>query len=142
MPRATCVWCSTRRRASDFPGSVTRVFDINGSEFLLILVVAVLVIGPERLPKYAAQLGAWVRTMRDFLRTAKARVDAELGEQAADVDWTALDPRQYDPRRIVREALLDDSPAVPAASAGVRASTSQARPDPVVAPAPYDDEAT
>ena len=86
---------------------MTNVFDINGSEFLLILVVAVLVIGPERLPKYAAQLGAWVRTMREFLRTAKERVDAELGEQAADVDWTALDPRRYDPRRIVREALTD-----------------------------------
>ena len=121
---------------------MTSVFDINGSEFLLILVVAVLVIGPERLPKYAAQLGAWVRTMRQFLRTAKERVDAELGEQAADVDWTALDPRRYDPRRIVREALLDDPPAVPAVSASVRSYTSQVRPDPVVAPAPYDDEAT
>ena len=107
---------------------MTSVFDINGSEFLLILVVAVLVIGPERLPKYAAQLGAWVRTMRQFLRTAKERVDAELGEQAADVDWTALDPRRYDPRRIVREALLDDPPAVPAAGAAVRSYTSRARP--------------
>ena len=106
---------------------MTSVFDINGSEFFLILVVAVLVIGPERLPKYAAQLGAWVRTLREFLRAAKVRVDAELGEQAADVDWTALDPRRYDPRRIVREALLDDTPP-PRVDPGVRTYTSRARP--------------
>lgn len=101
------------------------MFGINGSEFVLLLVVAVVVVGPERLPRYAEQLGAWVRTLRGFLRTAKTRVDEELGEQAADVDWTALDPRRYDPRRIVREALLDDSP--PRVDPGVRTYTSRAR---------------
>ena len=101
------------------------MFGINGSEFVLLLVVAVVVVGPERLPRYAEQLGAWVRTLRGFLRTAKTRVDEELGEQASDVDWTALDPRRYDPRRIVREALLDDSP--PRVDPGVRTYTSRAR---------------
>ncbi|MGV8965916.1 MAG: twin-arginine translocase TatA/TatE family subunit [Cellulomonas sp.] len=104
------------------------LFDINGSEFLLLILVAVVVIGPERLPKYAAQLGGWVRTMRAFMKTAKERVDAELGEQAGDVDWTALDPRRYDPRRIVREALLDDTPPPPRVDPGVRTYTSRARP--------------
>jgi sec-independent protein translocase protein TatB len=84
------------------------LFDINGSEFLLLLLITVVVVGPERLPRYAGQLGAWVRTANGFLRTAKDRVDDELGDQAADLDWAALDPRRYDPRRIVREALLDD----------------------------------
>lgn len=102
------------------------MFGINGSEFFLLLLVAVVVVGPERLPRYAEQLGAWVRTLRGFLRTAKTRVDAELGEQAADVDWTALDPRRYDPRRIVREALLDDSPP-PRVDPGVRTYTSRVR---------------
>ena len=87
------------------------MFGINGGELLILLVVVVVVVGPERLPRYAEMLGAWVRTLRGFLRTAKTRVDAELGEQGADVDWTSLDPRRYDPRRIVREALLDDLPA-------------------------------
>jgi sec-independent protein translocase protein TatB len=35
-----------------------------------------------------------------------------LGE---DVDWAQLDPRTYDPRRIVREALFDDDDSTPAA---------------------------
>jgi len=103
------------------------VFDINGSEFLLLLLVAVVVIGPERLPRYAEQLGGWVRTLRGFLRTAKQRVDEELGEHAADVDWTALDPRRYDPRRIVREALLDDPPAAPRVDPNVHTSASRPR---------------
>lgn len=107
---------------------MTGVLGVNGSEFLLLILVAVVVVGPERLPRYAEQLGAWVRTVRGFLRTAKQRVDDELGEQAADVDWTALDPRRYDPRRIVREALLDDPPIAPRVNPGVRTYTSRPRP--------------
>lgn len=89
---------------------MTGMFGINGGEFLVLLVVVVVVVGPERLPAYAERLGIWVRTMRGFLRDAKKRVDEELTEQGADVDWASLDPRRYDPRRIVREALLDDPP--------------------------------
>jgi sec-independent protein translocase protein TatB len=89
------------------------VLGINGGEFLLLIVVALVVVGPERLPRYAEQLGAWVRTARSYAMSAKSRVTEELGEDVADVDWAALDPRRYDPRRIVREALLDDSPATP-----------------------------
>ena len=89
------------------------MLDINGGEFLILLVVAVLVIGPERLPKYAEQLGQLAKRARVFLQETKSRVDDELGEDIKDVDWAALDPRKYDPRRIVREALLDDvMPAV------------------------------
>lgn len=114
------------------------MFDINGSEFLILLVVAVLVIGPERLPKYADQLAQLVKRLRVLVLETKARVDDELGDDIKDVDWAALDPRKYDPRRIVREALLDDvMPAITGAS--LRA----ARPAEATAgPAPFDDEAT
>lgn len=134
------------------------MFGINGGELLILFVVAALVIGPERLPGYAEQLGQWVRRGRIFLRDAKLRVDEELGEEGKDVDWAALDPRRYDPRRIVREALLDDPApppvrsvtrpgAVPAsspASNAVRGGAATAAAVPVVANqvAPFDDEAT
>jgi len=97
------------------------VFDINGGEFIILLVVAVLVIGPERLPKYAEQLGQLVRRARVFLQETKSRVDDELGEDIKDVDWAALDPRKYDPRRIVRDALMDD--VMPAVT-GFKAATT------------------
>jgi sec-independent protein translocase protein TatB len=83
------------------------VFDINGGEFLVLIVVALVVLGPERLPQYAQQLGKLVREARTFAGKAREQVRAEMGEEFDDVDWQALDPRRYDPRRIVREALLD-----------------------------------
>jgi len=40
--------------------------------------------------------------------TAQEQMKNELGEGYEDLDWKKLDPRQYDPRRIIREALLED----------------------------------
>ena len=85
------------------------MFGINGSEFLIILVVAVIVVGPERLPQYAEQLAKFVRGAKKFMSEAKSKVDAELGPEMQDIDWQKLDPRQYDPRRIVRETLIEDT---------------------------------
>ena len=85
-------------------------FDINGGELLVLGAVAVVVLGPERLPTYAAQLGKMVREARTFARNAREQVRGEMGEDFDDIDWQALDPRRYDPRRIVRDALLDDDP--------------------------------
>ncbi|HEX5331669.1 MAG TPA: Sec-independent protein translocase TatB [Cellulomonas sp.] len=138
------------------------MFDINGGEFIILLVVAVLVIGPERLPKYAEQLAQLVKRAKVFLQETKSRVDDELGEDIKDVDWAALDPRKYDPRRIVRDALLDDvMPAVTGfkrattfgatgAAAGTAAAAASAAPSSpsseseraTAGHAPYDDEAT
>ena len=83
------------------------MFGINASEFLVLLVVAAVVLGPERLPRYAQQLTRLVRELRRMAQGAQEKVREELGPEFDDVDWRALDPRQYDPRRIVREALAD-----------------------------------
>ena len=92
------------------------MLDINPGELIILLVVAVVVIGPERLPKYAAELARMVREVRTFARNAREQVREEMGEEFDDVDWQALDPRRYDPRRIVREALLDDDDDEPQVS--------------------------
>lgn len=89
------------------------MFGINGGEAIIILVVAILVIGPERLPKYAEQLAGLVKRARVLMADAKEKVSEELGPEITDVDWAQLDPRRYDPRRIVRDALLDDTPPTP-----------------------------
>jgi sec-independent protein translocase protein TatB len=62
------------------------VFDINGGEFLVILLVAVIVVGPTRLPHYAEQLGRMTRQARRYLTEARERVGEELGEDAKDID--------------------------------------------------------
>jgi sec-independent protein translocase protein TatB len=83
------------------------VFGISSGEFVVLLVVAAVVLGPERLPHYAQQLARLIRELRRMAQGATEQVRAELGPEFDEVDWRKLDPRQYDPRRIVREALSD-----------------------------------
>ncbi|HET7476669.1 MAG TPA: preprotein translocase subunit TatA [Dermatophilaceae bacterium] len=83
------------------------IFDINGWELVIILVVAAFVIGPERLPAYVARLRGWVRQGRAMADTARGQLREQMGPDFDDIDWSQFDPRQYDPRRIVREALID-----------------------------------
>lgn len=110
------------------------MFDLSFEKLLVIGVIALFLIGPQRLPHYAAQLGRWVRVLRGMADSAKERMRDELGE---DVDWEQLDPRRYDPRRIIREALLEE-PARPARSPEAPAEPAPAR----QAVRAFDDEAT
>lgn len=84
------------------------MFDINGSEFLILIVIAIVVLGPERLPEYAAKLGQLVRNLRRLAEGAKDQLRDQMGPEFDEIDWKQYDPRQYDPRRIVREALMDE----------------------------------
>ncbi|MGO3153003.1 MAG: twin-arginine translocase TatA/TatE family subunit [Galactobacter sp.] len=147
------------------------MFGINGSELIVLALVAMVVLGPEKLPGYTRQLTQLIKKLRGFADTAKERLREEGGDELADVDWRKLDPRQYDPRKIIRDALFDDDmPDAPStASAGTSASgtsgpggagaagaagaaaagmAAATRPDldhdrlPPGTPAPFDDEAT
>lgn len=125
------------------------MFDINGWELVLLLVLAVFVLGPERLPEYAAKLRGWIRQGRAMAEAARGQLREQMGPEFDDIDWQQFDPRQYDPRRIVREALLEDDkddsddgapfdgdqtePAKPQTRAMTR--------DPSL-PTPYDSDAT
>jgi len=84
------------------------VFGINTPELVLIVIVALLVIGPKRLPGYVEQLKNLIREVRRMASGARETIKDEAGLDIDDIDWKKLDPRQYDPRRIIREALLDD----------------------------------
>jgi sec-independent protein translocase protein TatB len=115
------------------------VFGIQGGEFIVLLVVALLVIGPERLPEYTAKLGKLVKQLRGLADTAKVQLKEQMGTDFDDVDWKQYDPRQYDPRRIVREALMDDGPGD--GDGEFKAPSSFTRHDPDK-PTPYDVDAT
>jgi len=130
------------------------MFGLTFEKILLIGIVAVFLLGPEKLPHYASQLARLVKQLRNMANGAKERMRDEMGPEFDDVDWKKLDPRQYDPRRIIREALVDDDGEVKAQSATV----SRAVPNPDGAylqrkrarekalsapqPAPFDSEAT
>ena len=99
-------------------------FGLTFDKLLIIAVIAVFLIGPDRLPGYAAQLGRLARSLRDMANGAKDRMREEMGPEFDEVDWTTLDPRKYDPRRIIREALTDVDPFAEEAPAPVVARAS------------------
>ncbi len=119
------------------------MFDINGWELILLAVLAVVVLGPERLPEYAAKLGRFVRQARTMAERAKSQLKEEMGPEFSDVDWRAYDPRQYDPRKIVREALLtpDPSPVGPDGAGDDKPVSTPRGFDPTRT-TPWDTEAT
>ena len=135
------------------------MFGINGPEFLLLLIIGILVIGPQRLPEYTQKLANLVKEVRRMASGAREQIKEEVGIDIDDVDWKKYDPRQYDPRRIIKEALLDDdtkpvSPGAPASAVAPRPprpprGVAERRRSPRVVerlpdgePAPFDTEAT
>ena len=127
------------------------MFGLTIDKVFIIGILAVFLLGPERLPYYAAQLAKLVKSMRTMAAGAKERMREEMGPDFDDVDWKKLDPRQYDPRRIIREALIDDEPGAfkPTSSSAAVATTpvesAYAKRQRLVAeqkPAPYDAEST
>ncbi|GAA4266974.1 Sec-independent protein translocase TatB [Frondihabitans peucedani] len=130
----------------------------NFDKLFVIALIAVLLLGPARLPIYAQKLAQLVKTVRGMADTARDRMRDEMGDEFSDVDWQKLDPRQYDPRRIIRDALLEEpttaittpasASAEASAAAAVTAGLPAARQRVAVVPLaageapPYDNEAT
>jgi sec-independent protein translocase protein TatB len=123
------------------------VFGLTFEKLLVIGVIAVFLLGPERLPQYAAKLAQLVKGLRKMANGAKERMREEMGDEFDEVEWQKLDPRRYDPRRIIREALLEDpesavsvvsAPVVSAFAAESKSAPARDRP----AGTPYDLEST
>jgi len=103
------------------------MFDISWTEFLLIGVVALIVIGPKELPGVMRTMGQWTRKLRgmasDFQHQfQEAMREAEMADLKKQVDDMTHDIKNYDPLKGVRtdvESIGKDieSPAVPPASA-------------------------
>jgi sec-independent protein translocase protein TatB len=84
------------------------VFGLSAEKLLIIGVIAAFLIGPDRLPVYAQKLAQFVKSVRRMANGAKTQISEEMGDDFQELDWKKLDPRQYDPRRIIREALQED----------------------------------
>lgn len=83
------------------------MFGINGSELIILVVLAIVILGPDKLPEYTRTFTEWLRTLRDKAEGAKTQFKEETGTDFDEVDWRKYDPRQYDPRRIIRDALRE-----------------------------------
>ena len=92
--------------------------NVGWTELLILAVIGLVVLGPERLPKAAADAARMLRQLRAMARNATADLKAELGPEMADLDLASLHPR-----RMVQSMLLDDDadaagPATPVGRPG------------------------
>jgi sec-independent protein translocase protein TatB len=87
------------------------MFDIGFSEIALIAVVALLVLGPERLPKVARTVGALVRRARSSWQNVRSEIERELA--AEDLKKTINETRRAaDVRTDLHAAAADIESAV------------------------------
>ncbi len=120
-------------------------FGLDMEKLLLIGLIAVLIVGPDRLPRYAEALARFTVRVRQWMDSARTRVKDEMGDEFQEIEWRKLDPRQYDPRRIIRDALLeDDTPAKAAPEVPITPTRAQQEARRAAEPGltPYDSEAT
>jgi sec-independent protein translocase protein TatB len=112
------------------------VFGVGLPELTVIILVAVVVFGPDKLPELAKQAGAMLRQLRQFANSARDDLREELGPEFAD-----LELRDLDPRAIVRKHIIEameeagDEAATPSRKRGNRPLLAGEVP-------PYDVEAT
>ncbi|MFZ2503027.1 MAG: sec-independent translocase [Nocardioides sp.] len=111
------------------------MFGMGLPELTVILVVAVLVFGPDRLPELARQAGRFVRQARAMANSARDDLRRELGPEYAD-----LELRDLDPRVLVRKHILDVAAEEPEAPRTPPASPRFAR-EPGT-PTPFDPDST
>ena len=62
------------------------VFGVNGWEFILLALIAVFVLGPDRLPDYAAKLARGIRKARVMAEGAKNQLRDQLGPEYEDIN--------------------------------------------------------
>lgn len=123
--------------------------DVGWGEVLVILVVAVVIFGPDKLPKLASDLAKGLRMVRGWAQRARSEFEDELPEEFRNIDIGSLHPKTF-----VRKALLDgdddplglnrDRVTVNGSVNGAEAVSGPAEP-PSLPPgqnAPYDPDAT
>ena len=102
------------------------LLDINGPEFLLLLVIAVVLFGPERLPDLARKAARVVQYVRTIAGTAQEQLTKELGPGFEDVDMRDLNPKTF-----IQKHLLDDvDPIVADVKAEIKGVTASVSDEP------------
>lgn len=114
------------------------MFDIGFSELLIIGVVALLVLGPERLPKAARFAGLWVRKARAQWYSVKSEFERELADE--DLRKAIADPardlrKQADE---IKRELDDTSRSAAEALRDLEAPVQQALPTTAAGAAPSE----
>jgi sec-independent protein translocase protein TatB len=87
------------------------VFDLSLTKLLVLAVIALVVFGPNELPKIAAQAGRALRDLRRIAEGAKADLREGLGPEFQDFDFEDLNPRRFVQKHLLDEPVMTGAPA-------------------------------
>ena len=133
------------------------MIDINGPEILVLIVLAVIIFGPEKLPELARKAARVLNYLRGIANDAQGRLREELGPEFADLNLASLNPKAL--AASVLDPVKDEVAGISGSVTDVRDSLNQTaaelssaspdRDDDLVATAaaeraavPFDTEAT
>ncbi len=94
------------------------MLDIGFSEILLVFVIALIVLGPEKLPRVAAQVGKWVGRARSMARQFREQLEEEVNVEAARKKQAAEQPppkpdTKADPTPDTGSSTVERAPGTP-----------------------------
>lgn len=112
------------------------MLDLSLPKLLVLGVLALLIFGPDQLPRLAAQAGRALRDLRRIADNARSDLRDGLGPEFGDFDINDLQPRNF-----VRKHLFDDLDTDEEMAATVPGSPAAVTLPPGESP-PYDTEAT
>ncbi|CAN2185060.1 TatA Sec-independent protein secretion pathway components [Candidatus Nanopelagicaceae bacterium] len=84
-------------------------FDFGAGELIGLAILAMVLVGPERLPRLAVDAAKFVKKARDFASHATNELKSNLGPGFEDLDATDLNPKNFIKKQI-GNVLDDDSP--------------------------------
>ena len=79
------------------------MFDLSFTKLLVLAVIALIVFGPNELPRLARQVGRALRDLRQIAEGAKADLREGLGPEFQDFDFDDLNPKRF-----VQKHLFED----------------------------------
>lgn len=100
------------------------LLDINGPEFALLLVLAVILFGPERLPDLARKAARMINFLRSTANNAQQQLTRELGPEFENLDFRDLNPRSFIQKNLLDNSVVAD---VKAEIAGVGEALDESR---------------
>lgn len=113
------------------------MFDIGFTELLLVGLVALVVLGPERLPGAVRTAGLWVGRLKRSFNNIKAEVEREIG--ADEIRRQLHNERILDLEREMKQSIMPPASTTSSPAASTPATTPaavSADSAPVTAPAP------
>ena len=84
--------------------------NLGWGEIAVLLVLALFVFVPERLPTLAAEAGRGLRKVRVYVKGMTEDLKSELGPELGDVDLASLNPRTFVAKHLLTDDEDDDEP--------------------------------